>query len=354
MNRRRWLWLGVGAALGAGLAVWILGGVGTDVDRSPPEVDATAAHTAAPRSAPGGSAGPDAGATPGEPLPDWLADVPAASRGPLPRSLRGTEVDSSLEVDAEGNFLPTPGVRRLFDYFLLAVGEEPDEVIRGRILLHLYANLPPRAAAQAAKLLDDFLALREAGQELVTAESIPLDLERRLQWIRELRRAHLGAETAQALYGEEDAVTLLDLERREVLLDESLTEAERAGRLEAIEARLPDRVREARRSASAPARLRAEVAALRSAGASEDEVFALREREFGREAAERLADLDRRRAQADRRHAEYRLQRDAILADPALDPEQRTDAVEALRAASFEPHEIVRIRALDRMETAPR
>jgi lipase chaperone LimK len=348
MGWRRWIWLGVGGAIGAALAAWVLGGIGDDVDRTPSEADAPAEQTGSLRSRPEGSEPVDPLEAAAVAEPEWLAGVPAASRGPLPASLSGTEIDGSLEVDADGNFLPTPGARKLFDYFLSAVGEEPDAVIRGRILLHLYTNLPPRAAAQAAQLLEDFLALREAAYELANAESVPRDLERRWQWIRELRLEYLGAGNAEALFGEEEYVTMLDMQRRDVLLDETLDEGERLERLEAIEVRLPDRVREARRAASAPARVRTAVAALRFAGASEDEIFALREREFGREAAQRLAELDRRRAEDAERLAEYRRQRDAILADTSLGPDERAAAVEALRAASFEPHELVHVRTLDR------
>ena len=79
--------------------------------------------------------------------------------------------------------------------------------------------------------------------------------------------------------------------------DEFLGEAERAERLEALEARLPERVREARLQATGPLRVRQEVEALRDAGASEREIFAARERAFGTEAAERLAEMDRERAE---------------------------------------------------------
>ena len=83
-------------------------------------------------------------------------------------------------------------------------------------------------------------------------------------------------------------------------------------------------------------------------------VLALREREFGRDAALRLAELDRRRAEAARRLAEYQRQRDAILADTSLGADERAAAVEALRAARFEPRELARIRALDRAEPLSR
>ena len=86
---------------------------------------------------------------------------------------------------------------------------------------------------------------------------------------------------------------MVDLERRDVRRDDTLSEDERAERLEALEQRLPAPVREARRRAAAPARAWSEVEALRAAGASEDEIFAARERHLGREAAERLAERDR-------------------------------------------------------------
>src|SRR5688572_28455160 len=46
-------------------------------------------------------------------------DAVDAARTPgLPASLQGTTPDGEVTLDAQGRIRPTPGLRRLFDYFL--------------------------------------------------------------------------------------------------------------------------------------------------------------------------------------------------------------------------------------------
>ena len=84
--------------------------------------------------------------------------------------------------------------------------------------------------------------------------------------------------------------------------------------------------------------------ALRDEGASDSEIFAVREERYGSEAAERLAALDARRADWKRRLAAYRAERDGLLADGAASQEA---ALDALRERHFEANEITRVRALE-------
>ena len=214
---------------------------------------------------------------------------PSRRRSPF---LQGTEIDGELDLDAKGHFAPNPQARALFDYFLSATGEESDDVIRARIVTHVRTTLPHDAAAEAEQILDLYLRYRAHMREQSATTSPPADLERRLQWIREERRKIFGAEVADALFGEEEEVVRLDLERRRIALDTTLSPAEKTARLEALEARLPERVHAARHDAAAPARLDQQVDALRASGAGDAAVFAAREREFGTEAAQRLAALD--------------------------------------------------------------
>jgi lipase chaperone LimK len=94
-------------------------------------------------------------------------------------------------------------------------------------------------------------------------------------------------------------------------------------------------------------------AAERAEGASEAESFALREQAFGYDAAERLAVLDARRAEWQRRLHGYHAERAALLGDPELAPEELHGALEALRTEHFEPQELARVRALDRADAEP-
>jgi lipase chaperone LimK len=90
---------------------------------------------------------------------------------------------------------------------------------------------------------------------------------------------------------------------------------------------------------------------MRAAGASDTDVFALREREFGSEAAERLALLDARRTAWRTRLDAYRTEREALLESAvASDPVSRDEALAALRAQHFDAHERLRVRAADEAE----
>src|SRR5262244_2505399 len=45
---------------------------------------------------------------------------------PAPRSLLGTDVDGTLAVDARGDLVVSPELRRFYEYFLSTTGEEPE------------------------------------------------------------------------------------------------------------------------------------------------------------------------------------------------------------------------------------
>jgi lipase chaperone LimK len=269
--------------------------------------------------------------------------------------LRDTDVDGGFSVGPAGHLAPNPDALALFDYFLAASGEEPLPQIVERIIAEIRQRLTDPAASEAIALLDQYLAYRTEIRELTSHSEPPHDLERRLQWLRELRNQHFGANTAAQLFGEQEAITLVDLERRRVAADPSLSDAERDQRLAALDDRLPPRVAEARHNARAPARAQREVAALRANGADDATVFAAREHSFGHDAATRLAELDERRRQWDARLSNYRSERDALVSESnAVDTAQRSAEIDALRAQHFSEPEILRVRMLDDAEARNR
>jgi len=217
----------------------------------------------------------------------------------VPRSLADTDVDGVLRVDAAGNLVLDEEVRRFFDYFLTATGEEAPAVIRARIEAALAARLPARAAAQGRDLLDRYLAYRDAARELAAED----DVEARRRAVASLRTRHLGPEAAEKLFASELAP--------------------------------PDPHPEERIPLDA---MRAEASLPRA------ETQSFRERTFGREGAARLAALDDARAQWARRLEAFRDER-TRLGDPA--------AVSRLLASTFTPEERVRVEALERMAGRP-
>lgn len=263
--------------------------------------------------------------------------------GPLPQSLEDTAIDGWLGVDDGGQLVITPGARWFFEYFLSATGEESSAQVRARIIAALRERLPPAAMSDAIALLDRYLAYRERTRELVESGSAAEPLPTRLDQLHALRVELFGENDAAALFGEEETVQRLDLERKEVMADASLTPDERARQLADLDQRLPESVRASRAQSLEVLQATQEEAALREAGGSADEIHALRAQRFGAEAADRLAALDAERAEWDQRVAAYRAARAGIEADARLSPDQRAHAIDRLVADSFSPQERLRV-----------
>lgn len=277
---------------------------------------------------------------------------PGGSVAPRPESLRGTEVDGGLVVDEAGNFVVTPDAIEMFDYFFVASGEEPDEDIVARIIAEIERRLGPGATAIALQLLDRYLEYRARVSELA-AVGAARSLAEQFEDVVALRREIFG-DDADLLFGSEEARVRVALAQREIALDPSIPDDERAELIDALNEELPESDRLARERATAPARLLEVEAQLRSEGASETEIRERRADLFGDDAADRLAELDRARAAWDARVASYRRERDAIAADPALTEVEREAAVSALLDGSFDGPERLRVEALDRIEAAGR
>lgn len=270
----------------------------------------------------------------------------------MPRGLRGTRPSGALVVDADGHFVPGPEALLFFDYYLSASNELSVEALAELIQRGIRARLDPPADAEAEAFLGRYLDYLAAGDREFRSPGVAdgADLERRMQWTRELRRAHFGAELAERLFGDDETAARVHLERRRLRSDPELAPEERAARLAELEARYPESVRAARARATEPLRYAREESKLREEGATAGEIEQLRVERFGPEAAERMRKLDEQRADWNRRLARYRSERDAILAESFVDPQQRVDTIESLRAEHFTASEMRRVAA---MEAAP-
>jgi lipase chaperone LimK len=302
-----------------------------------------------PARPPPGDAAPRAGsATAGRTVAPAMAVNPgAADPGALPGSLEGTEADGAITADSGGHVVIDLELRRLFDHFLAATGEEPLGTIRARIVAVLRSRLPATAAAEAIDLLDRYLAYREAARQLTPPHGPVAGLDQ----VHDLRARMFSPEVVKAFFADEEAATYAALARRAILIDTTLSPAERDRRLAEIDARLPPWVRDARAAATAPLDELNREQAMRAAGASDQQIAAERTAALGSDAATRLADLDRARVAWDARLARFRAARAALRADPGLDDAERRRRIDELLAQSFTPEERIRAVALDRISS---
>lgn len=281
------------------------------------------------------------------------AAAPAAPNlFPFVRSLEGTVPDGTLPEDPTDRLVVGEELVRLFDYYLVAVGEKPLDDIRREIARELDTRLKPNAAREAKAVLGRYLSYKQALLEVeknpqLTGAGIE-SMRGRLHAMQQARRQFFSEAEAQAMFGMEDAMHFDAVSRLEISQDKSLSDEQKAQRLAALDAALPAPLREARDATLQVVRLEEATNALRSKGASDDDIYRMRATALSPEAAARLADVDREENEWRQRIAAYRAERmrvlDSVRTLPATDQER---ALQQLRQARFSDDERLRLPAYE-------
>ena len=76
----------------------------------------------------------------------------------MPSSLQGTDVDGGIIVDESRQLVVTEGLRRLFDYFLSAMGEEDEATIIARVDAYIRSHTPEPAASSAIQIFRQYVS----------------------------------------------------------------------------------------------------------------------------------------------------------------------------------------------------
>lgn len=278
-------------------------------------------------------------------LPPPIAPARLTPAAQEPTSLRGTEVDGELLVDARGNLVLTSQVRHLFDYFLSLIGEESSQQARQRIRDHLTAQLDEPARSQALELLETYLdyqyQLVDLEARFPVAERLE-DLLAREQAVQQLRARLFSREAHEAFFAGEEIYNNFTLERLTIQQDPSLSDREKGLAIEALRENLPEEMQQLL-VPQIHNDLREQTLALRAAGADEGRIRQLRMGMLGPEATERLEELDRSRAEWRERVAAFQQERERILSQPGLADSDRRAAVNALLEEQFTANERLRL-----------
>jgi len=267
----------------------------------------------------------------------------------VPASLRGTEVDGQLQTTADGELVVTPDLRRVFDYFLSAQGEESLEDCQARLASYLQASLPAEAANEAWQFFQQYMALGQAMAALPPHDGSPASIRTAVKQRHDLQVAYLGQQAAEAFYGMDIAYDRYMADRQEILVNPSLNDTQRQQQLQGLTQSLPAAMQVMLEETRGPAQLSARTQALREQGASEAEIRRLREQQVGAAGAERLEALDQQRAQWEARYQDYREQRQAII-DSGLSHLDQETALARLQQQMFSDQELSRVEALDRIQ----
>ncbi len=257
-------------------------------------------------------------------------------------SLRGTEVDGGISLDANAEVVLDMGMRRLFDYYLSLIGER--DLVQIRILLkdQLLTQYNQTNAEKVLQYFDRYTDYLSALAALnIGGLSKP---EERLQQVASLRKKMLGEAMALAFFSEEEALAALTLKRMAIANNKKLSAGEKAKLLAELDA---SENYSARTQADTAALITEQTRQLDASNLTDAQRAAEREALWGKEAATRLAQLDQQRTQWGARIEQYVLARSRIDADRGLSANARAQAIAALRAQQFNAAERRRVASLE-------
>ena len=284
--------------------------------------------------------------------------------GSLPKSLEGTLMKQALMVDANGDLIVTPDLKRIFNYFLSINQEESLEVILLRIQEYLEFYLEGDALAQAEHILDGYIAYKKAlmdfeqEQNMLTSSSKfsggqygierLTSMEELLLKRRALRQEFLSPEAIGAFYDREDRYDDYMLEKLKINARSDIGAEEKASLLSSLDSTAdPDWIA-SRKQATLAVDVREATDALIEQGANAEEVRAMRIEMAGIEATNRLEALDEQRALWQSRVDDYMDERESIMNQSGLEETEKLQQVSDLRSDRFTQREQLRVRTYER------
>jgi lipase chaperone LimK len=266
-------------------------------------------------------------------------------------SLAGTQ-PPDLTLTGDDILVADVRLRHMFDYYLSTGADVPLEAIRAKIEAELDRTLKPASAKEAKRLLASYLDFKAA---LIEMEKNPQQssepgispIRARLMAIQQIRARFFTPKEIEGMFGFDDANDMDSVSRMEIFQDKSLTPEQKKAKLAALDAAMPQALREAREAPLKVANMEATAEKMRANGATDDDVYRMRAKVFSPEAATRLAELDQTILNWKKRIATYQTQRKALIGDTSLSDTDRQAAIQQLRDGLFTPEEQKRLPAYE-------
>ena len=243
-------------------------------------------------------------------------------------------------------------LRRLFDYYLSALGEQDLPAITQQIQAQLDQRLDAVQAKKARRLLDLYIAFKRALIELEARPGLVggtvAAVRQRMLEQQALRDQYFSAAETQGMFGFEDAYDADAVARLEISQNPQLQADEKQKQLAALDAAMSPALRAERDASVVVVRVEQRATDMRAQGASDDEVYRMRAKEFDAGAAARLAEVDQEEAAWKRRIATYLEARSQVLkAQTNGTASERQQALNALQQSLFTEEERRRLVAYE-------
>ena len=273
----------------------------------------------------------------------------------LPRSLQGTDVDGEIIIDENKQLVVTEGLRRLFDYFLSALGEEDEATIFARVESYIRSFVPEPAASQAIVIFNKYVGYLKAIPEiekrfgnlqLQATQNGELDLNmvaQQKQDVAKLRQQYFDTQTITAFFGAEDeyddySIAMININQNKLMSDE-----QKAAAQQDYVSRMPDNMTKVNIEQQANLNaLMSRTEQMKAQGATPEALYNMRRELVGAAAAGRLAQLDKEGANFDQRFTQYQTQKQQLLSQNTNSTQTRVQ-IEQLEQQLFSDTERKRL-----------
>ncbi|MDP3653087.1 MAG: lipase secretion chaperone [Rhodoferax sp.] len=243
-------------------------------------------------------------------------------------------------------------LRRMFDYYLSAVGEQSIESITQEIQRAIDQNVPQNQVLGAKRLLGRYLEFKRA---LVDLEKDPklegtgvAAIRQRFIAMQDLRARIFSVEEEQGMFGFEDANDMDALARLEIHQNTALSASQKRDQIAVLDANMPAALRADREAPRVVIQVEQTAQTMRANGASDDDIYRMRAKALDPQAAVRLAEVDREEKAWQDRIAVYLGERSKVLKSQADAPEsERQTALNQLQQSQFSEEERRRLAAYE-------
>ncbi len=274
-------------------------------------------------------------------LPVSISDLPP------PASL--TIVNDRLVIDKN--------IRHLIDYYLSAVGEEPLSSIMLRIKHDFASQLNDDDYGRAVKILEGYLQYKNNIEKIIVnyssfgeATSLSLQaIKAAKQEVISSRFEFMSQEVIEAFFQNEDEYDEYVLLRKEIQMDQTLSNEQKQTLLSELALQAPAWITEQNQLANSLNDFRRLEKRLKADGFDAQEIQSIRENTYGTEIADRLKKLDETRSEWNQRLSAYRHQLQQIVDNASYPADDKKAMIKELRISHFNDREVVRIKALDRI-----
>ncbi|WP_043969685.1 MULTISPECIES: lipase secretion chaperone [Acinetobacter] len=256
----------------------------------------------------------------------------------LAASLRGTEIDCPIQVDANGKLILTVGIRSCFDYFFSSLGEKTETELVADIRQYLTATLPDTASSYASHLLDQYVAYSHALKNIKPTGNFKTGdidgYQKVIDQMYKVQQQFFNAAEINALFGNERNLNQFNIDQMRIHANKTLTAQQKAAELAKLIDQLPSTLADGVRVSMQFSELQQLTQEVREKGGSAQELRNMRESLLGPEAADRLEKVDQEEAGWQTQVNGYLAARDQILKSDATDASKQ-QAINQLRNQSF-------------------